>query len=107
MAKDWIMVRVERSTRRELERVRQSMLTGEMMGLSELSKDNRDRFSLDAKILRLIAFRDKHAARSKKSRAGRNNGNTNPQETAAQPESTEGEDRTEGRAQTVESSPLV
>ena len=71
MATDWIMVRIDRATHAELERVRNSMLIGEMMGLSQLERDNRDRVSLSQVIGRLIAFRDRHAARARRSKARR------------------------------------
>jgi hypothetical protein len=71
MASVTIMVRVDRRTHAALERVRESMLLGEAMGLAELSKDFRDRFSLDKVIVRLIAFRDRAAERSRRSKARR------------------------------------
>lgn len=68
---NWIMVRVDRETHGDLERVRASMLVGELMGLTELEHDFRDRVSLSQVIGRLIAFRDRHAERSRRSRARR------------------------------------
>ena len=71
MAKDYTHVRLEPPTLRELERVRASMLVGEMMGLNVLQHDPRHRVSLDQVIRRLIAFRDRHAERSRRSKARR------------------------------------
>jgi hypothetical protein len=71
VADDSIMVRVEKSVHADLERVRASMLVGEMMGLSHLEHDYRNRVSLSQVIGRLIAFRDRHAARARRSKAGR------------------------------------
>jgi hypothetical protein len=71
VADDWIMVRVDRSVHADLERVRRSMLIGELMGLSHLEHDYRDRVSLSQVIGRLIAFRDRHAARVRRSKESR------------------------------------
>jgi hypothetical protein len=68
---NWIMVRVDRDTHGDLERVRASMLVGELMGLSELEHDFRNRVSLSQVIGRLIAFRDRAAERSRRSHARR------------------------------------
>jgi hypothetical protein len=71
MATQWIMVRLDTSTHAALERVRESMLLGEEMGLTKLAKDDRERVSLTQVITRLIAFRDRHAARARRSKARR------------------------------------
>jgi hypothetical protein len=71
MATNWIMVRIDRATHVELERVRASMMVGEMMGLTQLDRDSRDRVSLSQVIGRLIAFRDRHAARARRSKERR------------------------------------
>jgi len=71
MATNWIMVRIDRATHADLDRVRASMLVGEMMGLSKLDRDNRERVSLSQVIGRLVAFRDRHAARARRSRERR------------------------------------
>ena len=68
---NWIMVRVDRETHGDLERVRASMLVGELMGLTELEHDFRNRVSLSQVIARLIAFRDRHAERSRRAKARR------------------------------------
>jgi hypothetical protein len=68
---DWIMVRIRRETRVELERVRDSMRDAEDRGLVELPHDDRDRVSLDAIIRRLIEFRARHARRRQESAARR------------------------------------
>jgi hypothetical protein len=71
MSSEWIQVRIDVATHAQLERVRTSMLIGEAMGLTELEHDFRDRVSLSQVIDRLIAFRDKHAERSKRSKQKR------------------------------------
>jgi hypothetical protein len=65
------MVRIDPDTHRELCRIREEMANAEMMGLIELSRDNRERVSLDQIIRRLIAMRDKHAERRQRSAANR------------------------------------
>lgn len=71
MAGDWIMVRLLRTTRAELERVRDSMELADSMGLIELVRDPRERVSLDQVIRRLIGFRERHAERVRRSKARR------------------------------------
>lgn len=71
MASDWIMVRIDTAVHADLERVRSSMLVGELMGLSQLEHDFRDRVSLSQVIGRLIAFRERHAERARRSRERR------------------------------------
>jgi hypothetical protein len=71
MAGDWIMVRIDRATHADLERVRRSMLIGEAMGLTRLQHDHRNRVSLSQVIARLIAFRDRHAERARRSKGKR------------------------------------
>lgn len=71
MADDWIMVRVDRAVHTQLEAVRRSMLLGELMGLSRLEHDFRDRVSLSQVIARLIGFRQRHAERVRKAKANR------------------------------------
>jgi hypothetical protein len=66
-AKDWIMVRIDRDTHRELCRVREEMETADMMKLITLERDDRDRVSLDQVIRRLVSMRDKHAERRERS----------------------------------------
>jgi hypothetical protein len=74
MATEYTHVRVERTTFRELERIRQRFLTGEAMGYAKLEKDNRGRFSLDKVILRLIRELDMKDARSRKYKARKRGG---------------------------------
>ena len=71
MMKDWTLVRLRKSTVKELERVRASMLIAEDMGLVEFTRDPSSRVGLDQIIMRLVAFRDKHAERAKRSRSNR------------------------------------
>jgi hypothetical protein len=71
MAADWIMVRMMRSTHSELERVRASMRLGDWQGKILLVRDTRGRVSLDQVIQRLIAFREAHKARVRRSKARR------------------------------------
>lgn len=66
MAKDWILVRLQRDTHRELCEVRVSMEHAELMGRLELSRDDRDRVSLDEVIRQLIRARRKHRERDRK-----------------------------------------
>lgn len=65
------MVRIDLAVHAALERVRTSMMVGEMMGLTQLDRDNRERVSLSQVIGRLIAFRDRHAARARRSKERR------------------------------------
>jgi hypothetical protein len=71
MTSNWIMVRIDKAVHADLERVRTSMLVGELMGLNQLEHDFRDRVSLSQIVERLIAFRDRHAARARRSRERR------------------------------------
>jgi hypothetical protein len=72
MANDWIMVRLQRATHAELLRVRDSLELAEAVGLRELERDHRQQIvSLDQVVRVLIAFRDKHAERRKRSAAQR------------------------------------
>ena len=71
MAKDWIMVRIGRDTHRMLQDVRASMEVADLTGHVTLERDDRDRVSLDQVVRRLIAFRERHAARRRRSAAGR------------------------------------
>jgi hypothetical protein len=71
MATEWIMVRLDRHTHAELERVRASMMIADAMGLVELHQDSRGRVSLSQVIDRLIAFRERHAARARRSKERR------------------------------------
>jgi len=82
MAKDWIMVRIERTTHRELERVRQSMLIGERGRKRKLEKDSRGRFSLDQVILDLIRRFDDQRVRDRRSKSKQKGEETNDCETA-------------------------
>jgi hypothetical protein len=106
MAKDWIMVRISRDTHRELERVRQSMLRAELMGLAQLKKDARGRFPLDEVILRLIDMRDKHAARVRRSKSRKRKGKCNGETETAQLPTPPREDSAGGSAPVAESAPL-
>lgn len=69
MSKEWIIVRLQRGTHRQLQAVRESMRVADVAGLIDLEKDNRDRVSLDEVIRKLIAFRERHAARRRRSAA--------------------------------------
>jgi hypothetical protein len=71
MARDWIMVRIDPAVHAQLERVRASMLVGEMMGQRTLEHDPRHRVSLSQVIAQLIAFRDKHAERARRAKEKR------------------------------------
>ena len=71
MADRYCTIRVHASTLRELERVKASMMIGEAMGLSKLTKPDGTRVSIETVLLRLVEFRDKHAARSRRSRSRR------------------------------------
>lgn len=71
MAKDWIMVRLERATHRQLQEVRAQMEHADALGQIDLTRDDRDRVSLDQVIARLIAFRERHAERRRRSAARR------------------------------------
>jgi hypothetical protein len=68
---DYAMVRLQRETIRELKRVKLSMLTADALGLIDLEKPDGTRTSLDAVIRRLIAFRERHAERVRRSKARR------------------------------------
>lgn len=68
---DWVMVRVRRETHAELRRVEMSLRIAEDQGQLELSKDERDRVSIDQVVRRLIAIRDGHAARRQKAQQRR------------------------------------
>lgn len=67
----WTLVKVSKATRERLERVRDSMLLADSVGLRNLERDNRDRVSLDQVIELLIDMRDQHARRRKRSAANR------------------------------------
>lgn len=71
MGTPWTSVRIASATLAELDRVKRSMLLADFMGLIELERDPRDRVSLDQVIRRLIAFRDRHAERARRSKARR------------------------------------
>jgi hypothetical protein len=71
VAQEYTHVRIETATLAELERVRQSMLLGEMMGARTLIHDPRHRVSLSQVIAELIRFREKHKDRVRKAKARR------------------------------------
>jgi len=62
-ASRWIMIRVDRTTHARLEKARASMLEAAEQGKIALELDNRDRFSLDQVICRLLDRRTVHAKR--------------------------------------------
>lgn len=70
---EWTLLRIRRTTKAELERVRASMETAEMMGLLAFDRDRQERIGLDQVVLQLIQFREKHAQRRRRS-AGRRKG---------------------------------
>jgi len=63
----WTLVKLSKATRERLEKVRESMLLADAVGLRNLERDNRDRVSLDQVVNLLIDIREKHAARRKRS----------------------------------------
>lgn len=71
MNADYAHIRVRKSTLADLERVKASMQLADAMGLIDLDKPDGTRTSLDAVIRRLIAFRDKHAERARRSKSRR------------------------------------
>lgn len=71
MATDWIMVRIDKAVHDQLDRVRASMLVGELMGMRTLEHDARHRVSLSQVIAQLIAFRDKHSERVRRAKIKR------------------------------------
>lgn len=71
MAQDWIMVRLLRSTHEALERTRLSMQVADLQGQITLRRDPRHRVSLDQVIERLVAMRDRHHERVRKSKERR------------------------------------
>lgn len=69
MARDWVMVRVQRSTLEDLERVRERLLTAYSNGQVEVEMDDRGRVSLD-QVIRVLITRDRlKKIRSDRSRA--------------------------------------
>ena len=81
MTKEWVMVRVQRTTHRALQEVRASLMRAAESGQVSLDLDHCDRFSLDGVILSLIALRKRHAERRTRSR--RNGGRTKGEKTDA------------------------
>jgi len=80
----WTLVKISKATRDRLEKVRDSMLLADSVGLRSLERDNRDRVSLDQVVNLLIDIREKHAARRKRSAAKRRTHRTlTPEEAAA------------------------
>ena len=70
-ADEWTLLRIRRSTKQALERMRASMETGESMGLHTFTRDFSGRVGLDQVIMRLVEFKDKHSERSRRSRIRR------------------------------------
>jgi hypothetical protein len=71
VAKQWIMVRMQRDTHAALCLVRDSLRLADELDLVELDKDDRDRVSLDEVIRKLIEMRRRHAERRRRSNARR------------------------------------
>lgn len=67
----WTLVKISKATRDRLERVRDSMLLADSVGLRNLERDNRDRVSLDQVVNLLIDLRERHAERRKRSASKR------------------------------------
>ena len=68
---EYTHVRLLKDTLQELKRVKLSMLSADAMGFIDMEKPDGTRTSLDAVIRRLIAFRERHADRVRRSKARR------------------------------------
>jgi hypothetical protein len=71
MVRQYTHIRIERDTYTALRAVRESMELGDAVGLRDFRRDQLDRVSIDQVIQALIAFRDKHKERRRKSAANR------------------------------------